>query len=150
MVKRSEDYGHAASGICRLGAKSKGYGDPADDGDTGHRHVDWHGDLRARGCVASRSRLSDATPLAIPDPVQLSSAFASIVNKVQPAVVNISTTQVIERTDKGAAAPRNAIAATRWAPGRSDQTNSRFRTSSIVSSIFRNRDRRPSAAWARA
>src|ERR1035437_5431556 len=36
------------------------------------------------------------TPLAIPDPVQLSSAFASIVNKVQPAVVNISTTQVIE------------------------------------------------------
>ncbi len=37
------------------------------------------------------------TPLAIPDPVQVSSAFASIVNKVEPAVVNISTTQVIER-----------------------------------------------------
>lgn len=37
------------------------------------------------------------TPLAIPDPVQMSSAFASIVNKVEPAVVNISTTQVIER-----------------------------------------------------
>src|ERR1700691_3914005 len=37
------------------------------------------------------------TPLAIPDPLQLSSAFASIVSKVQPAVVNISTTQVIER-----------------------------------------------------
>ncbi|HYB59959.1 MAG TPA: Do family serine endopeptidase [Methylomirabilota bacterium] len=36
-------------------------------------------------------------PLAKPDPVQLSSAFASIVNKVEPAVVNISTTQVIER-----------------------------------------------------
>jgi serine protease Do len=36
------------------------------------------------------------TPLAIPDPVQLSNAFASIVNKVQPTVVNISTTQVIE------------------------------------------------------
>lgn len=36
------------------------------------------------------------TPLAIPDPVQLSNAFASIVTKVQPAVVNISTTQVIE------------------------------------------------------
>jgi serine protease Do len=40
---------------------------------------------------------SGATPLAIPDPVQMSSAFASIVNKVEPAVVNISTTQVIER-----------------------------------------------------
>jgi len=37
------------------------------------------------------------TPLAIPDPVQLSSAFAKIVAQVAPAVVNISTTQVIER-----------------------------------------------------
>ena len=41
------------------------------------------------------------TPLAIPDPVQLSSAFASIVKQVQPAVVNISTTQVIEQRGKG-------------------------------------------------
>jgi serine protease Do len=41
------------------------------------------------------------TPLAIPDPVQLSNAFASIVSKVQPAVVNISTTQVIEGRGKG-------------------------------------------------
>lgn len=45
------------------------------------------------------------TPLAIPDPVQLSSAFASIVSKVQPAVVNISTTQVIEGRGKGRGAP---------------------------------------------
>jgi serine protease Do len=50
---------------------------------------------------------SDATPLAIPDPVQLSSAFASIVSKVAPAVVNISTTQVIERHGTGRGAPRN-------------------------------------------
>ena len=41
------------------------------------------------------------TPLAIPDPVQLSNAFALIVNKVQPAVVNVSTTQVIEGHGKG-------------------------------------------------
>jgi serine protease Do len=47
---------------------------------------------------------SDATPLAIPDPVQLSSAFASIVTRVQPAVVNISTTQVIEHR-KGQGGP---------------------------------------------
>jgi serine protease Do len=40
---------------------------------------------------------SGATPLAIPDPVQMSSTFAAIVNKVEPAVVNISTTQVVER-----------------------------------------------------
>ena len=41
------------------------------------------------------------TALAIPDPVQLSSAFAAIVKKVQPAVVNISTTQVIEQHGRG-------------------------------------------------
>jgi len=46
-----------------------------------------------------------ATPLAVPDPVQMSSAFASIVNKVEPAVVNISTTQVIERK-RGPRRPR--------------------------------------------
>jgi serine protease Do len=40
---------------------------------------------------------SGATPLAVPNPVQMSSTFASIVNSVEPAVVNISTTQVIER-----------------------------------------------------
>jgi serine protease Do len=40
---------------------------------------------------------SGATPLATPDPVQMSSTFATIVSKVEPAVVNISTTQVIER-----------------------------------------------------
>jgi len=45
------------------------------------------------------------TPLAIPDPVQLSSAFATIVKQVQPAVVNISTTQVIEQHGKGRGAP---------------------------------------------
>src|SRR5713101_4545934 len=48
--------------------------------------------------VATKGLVSSgATPLAIPDPVQMSSTFASIVNKVEPAVVNISTTQVIER-----------------------------------------------------
>jgi len=38
-----------------------------------------------------------ATPLAQPNPVQMSSTFASIVNKVEPAVVNISTTQVLQK-----------------------------------------------------
>ncbi len=59
------------------------------------------------GRVAATKGLvtSGATPLAIPDPVQMSSAFASIVNKVEPAVVNISTTQVIERK-RGARRPR--------------------------------------------
>jgi serine protease Do len=40
---------------------------------------------------------SGATPLVEPDAVQMSTTFAAIVNKVEPAVVNISTTQVIAR-----------------------------------------------------
>jgi serine protease Do len=38
-----------------------------------------------------------ATPLAVPDPVPSSSSFSGIVNRVEPAVVNIATTQVLER-----------------------------------------------------
>jgi serine protease Do len=38
-----------------------------------------------------------ATPLPLPDAIPSSNSFASIVNKVEPAVVNISTTQVIEK-----------------------------------------------------
>ena len=46
-----------------------------------------------------------ATPLAIPEPVQLSSTFAAIASKLEPAVVNISTTQVMERS-RSRATPR--------------------------------------------
>jgi serine protease Do len=49
--------------------------------------------------------VTGGTALAIPDPMQLSSAFATIVKQVQPAVVNISTTQVIEQRGKGRATP---------------------------------------------
>lgn len=38
-----------------------------------------------------------ATLLAIPDPVTLSNGFSAISKKLEPAVVNISTTQVIEQ-----------------------------------------------------
>jgi serine protease Do len=38
-----------------------------------------------------------ATPLPMPDAVPSSNSFASIVNRVEPAVVNISTTQVMEK-----------------------------------------------------
>jgi serine protease Do len=48
--------------------------------------------------VATRDHAAtDATLLATPDPARLSSTFAEIVGRVEPAVVNISTTQVIER-----------------------------------------------------
>src|SRR5437879_11648881 len=38
-----------------------------------------------------------ATALTVPDPIPSSSSFANIVNRVEPAVVNIATTQVLER-----------------------------------------------------
>jgi serine protease Do len=44
---------------------------------------------------------SGASLLAIPDPVTLSSAFAGISKKLGPAVVNISTTQIIEKPMDG-------------------------------------------------
>jgi serine protease Do len=38
-----------------------------------------------------------ATPLSVPDPVPSPSSFSGIVNRVEPAVVNIATTQVMDR-----------------------------------------------------
>ncbi len=48
---------------------------------------------------ATRGQNGDtgAALLAVPSPVQLSSAFATISDRVEPAVVNISTTQIVER-----------------------------------------------------
>jgi serine protease Do len=43
---------------------------------------------------------SSATPLSLPDPIPSSNSFSGIVNRVEPAVVNIATTQVIDRRSK--------------------------------------------------
>jgi serine protease Do len=43
---------------------------------------------------------TNATPLAVPDPIPSSSTFSGIVSRVEPAVVNIATTQVIDRRKK--------------------------------------------------
>ncbi|MGC2801575.1 MAG: Do family serine endopeptidase [Candidatus Acidiferrum sp.] len=40
---------------------------------------------------------TDAAKLSLPDPIPSASSFSSIVNRVEPAVVNIATTQVLER-----------------------------------------------------
>jgi len=40
---------------------------------------------------------TNATPLAVPEPIPASNSFSGIVNRVEPAVVNIATTQVMER-----------------------------------------------------
>jgi serine protease Do len=55
------------------------------------------GTVISGGVLATKGQSTGgATLLAVPEPVQLSSAFASIAAKIEPAVVNISTTQVIE------------------------------------------------------
>src|SRR5229473_6727966 len=56
------------------------------------------------GRVSAMKALSfagtNATRLAVPDPIPSSASFASIVTRVEPAVVNIATTQVLERRPK--------------------------------------------------
>src|SRR6266404_5907467 len=42
-------------------------------------------------------RGTTATPLAVPEPIPATNSFSAIVNRVEPAVVNIATTQVMER-----------------------------------------------------
>jgi len=43
---------------------------------------------------------ASAKTLVLPDPVPSSNSFASIVNRVEPAVVNIATTQVVDRKSR--------------------------------------------------
>src|SRR5271154_4394474 len=66
------------------------------------------------GTVISRPALAThdqgangASLLAIPDPVTLSNGFATISKKLGPAVVNISTTQIIEKP-KGSKKPHGS------------------------------------------
>ena len=53
------------------------------------------------GRVSAMKTLSfagtNATPLTMPDPIPSAASFSGIVNRVEPAVVNIATTQVLER-----------------------------------------------------
>jgi serine protease Do len=57
------------------------------------------------GRVAAMRDQGGATPLAVPNPVQLSGSFAAIVKQDSPAVVNIATTQVIDRRSRQRAHP---------------------------------------------
>jgi serine protease Do len=43
---------------------------------------------------------TSAAPLSLPDPIPSSNSFSAIVNRVEPAVVNIATTQVIDRKSR--------------------------------------------------
>jgi len=54
--------------------------------------------LSGRAVAMHGQAANGATLLAIPDPVNLSNAFAAISKRIEPAVVNISTTQVLEKS----------------------------------------------------
>ena len=55
------------------------------------------GTVISGGVLATKGQAGNgAALLAVPEPVQLSGTFAAIAGKLEPAVVNISTTQVIE------------------------------------------------------
>jgi len=59
------------------------------------------GTLISTGVKAARPNSSfapDATPLTIPNPVELSTAFTQIAKQVEPSVVNISTTYLPKMT----------------------------------------------------
>src|SRR6516165_763487 len=43
---------------------------------------------------------TNAAALSLPDPIPSSNSFSAIVNRVEPAVVNIATTQVIDRKSR--------------------------------------------------
>ncbi len=53
--------------------------------------------ISGRVSAMKAGSLTGGATLAVPEPAQLSNSFAGVVNKVGPAVVNISTTQVMER-----------------------------------------------------
>jgi serine protease Do len=56
------------------------------------------GTLVSGRASATRSILANGgTPLVLPSPIEMSHAFSGIVKRDQPAIVNISTTQVIDR-----------------------------------------------------
>jgi serine protease Do len=57
--------------------------------------------VSGRALATRAQTASGASLLAIPDPVTLSGAFSSISKNLGPAVVNISTTQVIEKPKGG-------------------------------------------------
>jgi len=66
------------------------------------------GTVISRPAMATHDQgANGASLLAIPDPITLSNGFATISKKLGPAVVNISTTQIIEKP-KGAKRPHGS------------------------------------------
>ena len=63
---------------------------------------------------------TNATPLTVPDPIPSASSFSGIVNRVEPAVVNIATTQVLEKKSNSNKMRRTKPANPNTNPGEDD------------------------------
>jgi serine protease Do len=63
------------------------------------------GTVVSRGVKGKENPASDATPLQLPAPQQLSSAFSQVARKIEPSVVNINTTSTLRPQRKGRRAP---------------------------------------------
>jgi serine protease Do len=65
------------------------------------------GTLVSGGASAARQQAAapDATPLTVPDPVQLNNTFAQIAKRVSPTVVNINTESIVQATTNRRRAP---------------------------------------------
>src|SRR5882757_228832 len=61
-----------------------------------------------------------ATPLVIPNPVQLSGAFAQLAKQLEPSVVNISTTYAPKQTAASERVPRGNNNRRRQSPNDED------------------------------
>ena len=63
--------------------------------------------MSGRALATRAQSATGATLLSIPDPIVLSNGFSAISKKVEPAVVNISTTQIIEKSKASGAKPKS-------------------------------------------
>src|SRR5882724_5169463 len=61
--------------------------------------------VAGRGAISKGLRKEPVAPLAVPDPIHLSNTFAAVIENVEPAVVNISATQ-IHKPSHGLRRPR--------------------------------------------
>ena len=54
------------------------------------------GTVISKSVKGQESKKSDATPLAVPDPRQLSNQFTTIAKQLEPSVVNINTESTVK------------------------------------------------------
>ena len=65
------------------------------------------GTIISRGVKGKENSATDATPIQMATPQQMSSAFSQVAKKIEPSVVNINTESTIKPQRRGRRAPSN-------------------------------------------